>query len=191
MEEFTRQRHQWMADHILVWEPAVRHWLCRYARTLTRDDIDDLLQEAYARLWKVDFSLVRSGRKLLFTTVANVLKDQLRRARVVSIESVAEFEPLGEEAPGPEHRVSAQQRFERLLEAVKKLTPQQRAVFQASKFEGLNGEQIALRMGISKKTVENHMRFALAEVTRIMFGEGEIARQTSHRDDRERAPKRD
>ena len=180
-----------MADNVLVWEPAVRRWLCRYARTLTRDDIDDLLQEAYARLWKIDFSLVRSGRKLLFTTVANVFKDQLRRARVVSIESVAEFESLTEETAGPEHRVSVQQQFERLLEAVQKLTPQQRAVFQASKFEGLGGKQIAARMGISKKTVENHMRFALAEVTRILFGEGEIPCQTSQRDDHERATKRD
>jgi DNA-directed RNA polymerase specialized sigma24 family protein len=51
MEDLTRLRHQWIADHILPWEAEVRRWLGRYTRTLRADDIDDLIQEAYARLW--------------------------------------------------------------------------------------------------------------------------------------------
>jgi len=51
MEESTSLRHQWIADHILPWEGEVRRWLSRYTRTLLAQDVDDLIQEAYARLW--------------------------------------------------------------------------------------------------------------------------------------------
>ena len=82
MEERTRLRHQWIADNILQWEAEVRRWLVRYTRTLSADDIDDLIQEAYARLWSADFTQIRDGRTFLYSVVSNVLRDQLRRARV-------------------------------------------------------------------------------------------------------------
>ena len=92
MEDLTRLRHQWIADHILQWEAEVRRWLGRYTRTLRADDIDDLIQEAYARLWSADFTRIRDGRTFLYSVVRNVLQDQLRRARVVQIECVAEID---------------------------------------------------------------------------------------------------
>src|SRR6185312_851872 len=103
MEIPALERHQWMADHVLVWEADVRRWLHRCARALTTDDIDDVIQEAYARVWKVNFSLVRDGRNLLFTVGSNVLKDQFRRARVVSIDSAEGLEVLEYQiVPGPQ-----------------------------------------------------------------------------------------
>ena len=62
MEDLNAQRCQWIADHILPWEAEVRRWLRRYTRTLFADDIDDLIQEAYARLWGTDLSRIRNGR---------------------------------------------------------------------------------------------------------------------------------
>jgi len=123
-----------MADNILLWEPAVRRWLGRCARTLSCDDIDDLLQESYARVWRIDFSVVKDGRKFLFTVVSNALKDQIRHSRAVSIDSVSELEALDtEEVPGPERLVSARQQYERLLAAVAQLPSKRRAVFCANK----------------------------------------------------------
>ena len=46
MEDLTRLRHQWIADHILPWEAEVRRWLGRYTRTLRAYDIDDLIQKS-------------------------------------------------------------------------------------------------------------------------------------------------
>lgn len=193
MEESTgRRRHQWMADNILLWEPAVRRWLRRCARTLSCDDIDDLIQESYSRLWRIDFSAIKDGRKFLFTVVSNVLKDQIRHSRVVSIDSVTELESLDTvEVPGPERLVSARQQYERLLAVVEQLPPQRRAVFCARKFEGLSYKQIAQRLGVSERTVDNHLRFAVAEVMQSMLGEEGVACQTSERKHFEQATKRD
>ncbi|HEY6926069.1 MAG TPA: RNA polymerase sigma factor [Steroidobacteraceae bacterium] len=174
MEHLALDRHQWMADHVLVWEPHVRRWLHRRARALSVDDIDDLMQEAYARVWKVNFSLVRDGRNLLFTVGSNLLKDQFRRARVVSIDSVEELEVLEYEVvPGPEQWLSARQQYEQLLQAVMRLAPQRRAVFKARKFDGLSIEEIARRLGVSQRTVENDMTLALCDVMKMMLEDEE------------------
>jgi RNA polymerase sigma factor (sigma-70 family) len=193
MDDLTRLRHQWIADHILPWEAEVRRWLGRYARTLRAYDIDDLIQEAYARLWSADFTRIRDGRTFLYSVVRNVLQDQLRRARVVQIECVAEIDALDiDDAPGPERWVSAHQQYEQLLRVLKKLTPQRLTVFQLRKFEGLSLREIASRLGITEKTVENLLGLAQAQVMKALFAQGDAPlRQTSERDyERGRKPDR-
>jgi RNA polymerase sigma-70 factor (ECF subfamily) len=184
MEERTRLRHQWIADNILQWEAEVRRWLGRYTRTLSADDIDDLIQEAYARLWSADFTQIRDGRTFLYSVVRNVLRDQLRRARVVQIEFVAEMDALDiDEAPGPERWASAHQQYERLLCVLENLTPQRRTVYQLRKFEGLSVREIAQKLGIAEKTVENLLGLAQAQVIKALFAQGIVpASQTSERD---------
>jgi RNA polymerase sigma-70 factor (ECF subfamily) len=172
MEQPALDRHQWMADHVLVWEPDVRRWLHRCARALSEDDIDDLMQEAYARIWRLNFSIVRDGRTLLFATGSDVLKDQFRRARVVSIDSGEELELLDSEAaPAAQQWLSARDQYENLQQAVMRLAPQRRAVFEAHKFDGLPLGAIAKRLGISHRTVERDMTFALHDVMKMMLAD--------------------
>jgi RNA polymerase sigma factor (sigma-70 family) len=184
MEDLTSLRHRWIADHILPWEAEVRRWLSRYTRTLLAQDIDDLIQEAYARLWRADFTRVRNGRTFLYSVVRNALQDQLRRARVVQIECVAEIESFkADEAPGPERWVSAHQQYEHLLRVLKTLTPQRQTVYQLRKFEGLSLREIAGKLGLAEKTVENLLRLAQAQVMEALFAAGEpIARQTGEKE---------
>ncbi len=189
MEDLTRLRHQWIADHILPWEAEVRRWLGRYTRTLFADDIDDLIQEAYARLWSTDFTRIRDGRSFLYSVVRNALQDQLRRARVVQIECVAEMDALDvDEAPGPERWVSARQQYEQLVQVLEKLTPQRRAVYQLRKFEDLSLREIALKLGVTEKTVENLLGLAQGQVMKALFAEGDAdsARTDEKNDDRRR-----
>ena len=175
MEDLNDLRHQWIADHILPWEAEVRRWLRRYTRTLFADDIDDLIQEAYARLWSADFTRIRNGRSFLYTVVRNALRDQRRRACVVQIECVAEMDALDvDETPGPERWVSARQQYELLLRVLEQLAPQRRRVYQLRKFEELSQREIAQRLGVTEKTVENLLRLAHAQVMKALFAEGSL-----------------
>lgn len=189
MEDLTGLRHQWIADHILPWEAEVRRWLRRYTRTLSADDIDDLIQEAYARLWSTDLARIRDGRSFLYSVVRNALQDQRRRACIVQIECVAEMDALNvDETPGPERWVSARQQYELLVQVLETLTPQRRNVYQLRKFEGLSLREIALKLGVAEKTVENLLRLAHGQVVKALFAQGgtDSARTEAKNDDRRR-----
>jgi RNA polymerase sigma factor (sigma-70 family) len=162
----NRARHLWIATHILPLEGEVRGWLRRHVHSLRDTDADDLIQEAYARLWLIDFSKIENGRGYLYTIVRNLLIEHARHARIVPMERLGEIEALRipSEEPGPERRVTARQELERLERIVETLPEQCRRAFQLQKFRGLSQREIAQAMNISEKTVEKHLATALLRV---------------------------
>jgi RNA polymerase sigma factor (sigma-70 family) len=163
-------RYRWIAAHILPCEPELRVWLRRRLGTLNAHDADDLVQEAFARIWGTDFSTVRNGRAYLYTTVRHLLAEYARRSRIVQIELLGEIDSSNilSEEPGPDRRVGARQELDRLKMIVASLPTQCRRTFELCKFEGLSHRDIAQRMGLSKKTIENHLTRALARIGEVL-----------------------
>lgn len=171
-----RTRQLWLATHILPFEGEVRGWLRRHVHTLSAVDVDDVVQEAYARLWLADFARIGNGRSYLYAVVRNLLLEHARRARIVPMERLGEIEALRipSEEPGPERQVSARQELERLERLVEGLPEQCRRAFTLQKFRGLSQREIATEMQISEKTVEKHLASALVRVVEALSG-GESA----------------
>ncbi len=63
--------------------------------------------------------------------------------------------------PDPEQSIAARQGEKAILQMVESLSPRCRQVFIMHRFQGFSHQQIASRLGISRKTVENHMINAL------------------------------
>ncbi len=149
---------QWIADHILPHEPDLRRWLC--SRMPQTFDLDDIVQETYAVLaGLVDASHVNNPRAYLFATAQSVVLQQIRRARVVSFETVAEFErlELGHDEFDPERHAVAGEELRRLAALIMALPEKCRNAFVLRKVHGLSQREIAGRMGISENTVEKHI----------------------------------
>lgn len=159
-------RHEWVATHIVPHEADARAWLRRHVHRLSATDIDDLIQDAYAKLWTADYTRIANGRGYLFTTVRNLLMEQARRARIVPMERLGEIDALAipSEEPGPDRRVAAQKELERLERIVAGLPEQCRRAFQLQKFQNRSNRDIALEMNITEKTVEKHLASALARI---------------------------
>src|SRR5689334_16596536 len=87
-------RNRWIATHIFPCEGELRRWLRHNVRTLPASDFDDLLQEAYARIWEADLSRVINARGYFYTIVRNLLLEQARRARIVPMERMNEIDAL-------------------------------------------------------------------------------------------------
>jgi len=160
-------RYQWIAAHILPHEAGLRAWLRRRLASLTADDIDDLVQEAFARIWTADFRAIRNGRAYFYATITHLLGEYARRRRIVPIELLGEIESLNliSEEPGPEQRVGARQELQRLRSIVASLPPQCRRAFELRKFAGLSLKEVGAHMGVSEKTVENHLTRAFARIS--------------------------
>lgn len=164
MENLSHYR--WITAHILPHEPELRGWLRQRLGPFVMNDIDDVVQEVFARILMADFSRVRNGRAYLFATARHLLGEYARRGGIVRIELLAEIDSLNlvSDEPGPELRVSAWQELAMLQAIVAALPVQCRRVFELLKFEGLSHREVAQRMGLREKTVENHLTRALARI---------------------------
>ena len=168
MDQASRVR--WFAREVLPHEPDVRRWLTVRLRGLESCDIDEVVQEAYARLWGADLEKILNPRAYLFVTARHIVGEHLRRSRIVSIELMADLEVLNivDDEVSAHRRLSGQQEIERLHRVIAELPTKCRQAFQLKKFEELSQREIASRMGVAESTVEKHLAKALRLISQKM-----------------------
>ncbi|HEY8508636.1 MAG TPA: RNA polymerase sigma factor [Steroidobacteraceae bacterium] len=158
--------------HALEFESVLRACLYRYTRNTS--DVEELLQETYARLLLAGASEqpeVRSMRAFALTVARNVALDWLRHRQIVPIELVADMEALDvlDEKAQIEEIVNAHQELTLLADAVECLPTRCRQVFTLRKVYGYSQKEIAVRLNISENTVEQHLTKAARRCAQVLF----------------------
>jgi len=162
MPAVSSERARWLAANMLPLEPQLRGWLRRV--TPPGLEIDDLIQEAYAKLAGLaTVENITQPKAYLYQIVKRLVSDHLRRANVISIEAVAEMAQLSvlDESPTPERILSGRQELERVFRAIVALPSACRVVFVMRKFDGKSQKAIAAELQISENIVEKRMSRAL------------------------------
>ena len=84
---------KWFAEEVQPHEPALRAYLLRSFPSLA--DIDDLVQEAYARLVRArNAGKVSEARPYLFAMARNMACDVFRRSKIISFTGLADLDRL-------------------------------------------------------------------------------------------------
>src|ERR1700684_4417412 len=138
------------------------------ARILTRGDAAaDVLQEAYVRIWEKagDFDPVRGSPLAWMATIArNRALDEVRRVRPVSLEDQPEgFEPAAEDI----NPLAARERSEgltALVECLKALDDEKRAVVLLAYYRGVSREALSKRFGRPVPTIKTWLHRSLAQL---------------------------
>lgn len=168
----SEQAH-WFAAEVQPHESSLRAWLRGRFPGLT--DVDDLVQEAYARLLRAQASgKVRNARNYLFATARNAALDLFRH------ENTLTFEPIGEtsgssvlqEEAGVREAVGRKQELEILRAALQALPTRCRQVFTLRKLYGLSHREIAAQLQISERTVEAQIDKAMRRCTAYLRAHG-------------------
>jgi RNA polymerase sigma-70 factor (ECF subfamily) len=149
-------------------EPLLRALLWRYTRN--RSDVEELLQDVYAKLLTARPRHYLNVKGYVLTTAANTAREWLSHRKCVCIELLAdvdELEHLDEHAL-VEEVISSQQELQLLIEAIQQLTEHRRRVFVLKKIYGYTQAQIAARMKIAEHTVEVHMHQAIRHLALIL-----------------------
>ena len=150
-------RARWLAQHVVPHERAIRSWLARRIHDL---DIDDIVQEMYARLASLDnVEEIRNPRQYATQTAISIALNLARHARVVPMISYGDFEELGLASlePSPERTVNSQDELRELESTLQELPALCRTAFLLRRVEGLSQKEVADKLGISVKTVEKYM----------------------------------
>ncbi|MBO9710304.1 MAG: sigma-70 family RNA polymerase sigma factor [Caulobacter sp.] len=160
----------WLGREILPHEAAVRAWLRR--SFAAAGDVDDIIQETYCRLAALsNIDHIGEPRGYFFQAARSVALEQIRRARVVRIETVSEIEALdlALEDPSAERIVSGRRELERVRGLIAALPERCRRIFELRKIEGVPQREIARRLGVTEHVVENEavrgLRAILAAMT--------------------------
>lgn len=130
------------------------------ARMGSRDDAEDVIQEAYLRVlrYSVDHG-VEDMERLLFSAAKNLAIDSIRRrrARDRTATSYAALEADTQTWPALDEQVYVQQRLSSIETAVALLPERCREVFLLHRVESLSYSQVAARLGISVSAVEKNI----------------------------------
>ncbi len=155
---YANERALWLARNVLPHEPALRAWLQR--RRVWGLEIDDIIQETYAKLSAIErVDHIRDPKTYTFQIAHSVVLTFLRKARVVSVQSITrlEFLDIAQDEPDQETLTGDREELQRVGECIAALPGKIRDVFILRRVEGLPQKQVAERLGLAESTVEKHM----------------------------------
>jgi RNA polymerase sigma factor (sigma-70 family) len=152
------ERHDWFLNQIFRHRADLQRYLQQF--TSGAEDIEDLIQETYVRVYSLpDYKAVDSPKAYLFTIARNLAVERVRRVTNHATDSVADVEALNvfSEESAADVQLDARRRFESFCTAVDSLPPMCRRAFVLRKVYKLSHSEIAEVLGVSPSTIEKHV----------------------------------
>lgn len=125
---------------------------------LTHEDAEELVQDVFIKIWdrRDEIKLGFSFRSYLFTIAKNdILKFSRKKVLSCTIDNY-----MHEHAPQThqdgENMMIYKETESYVAAIINSLPPQKQKIYILSRLEGLSHEQIAEKLGLSVRTVENH-----------------------------------
>lgn len=138
---------------------------------VSREDAMEVLQETYLRVMRQpSFEHIRqNARAYLFQTATNLANDCFRQRSRKSFDVEAEmFEAAGLASPQwaswPEMALQSEQTQSIIIRVLMELPTPARTALLQHRFQDLTHRQIALRLGVSERTVERYIKDGLAHI---------------------------
>lgn len=168
----TPEALAWFVREVLPLEAALTQFLHHNWRN--KSEIPDLRQDIYVRVYQAATRQIpEQAKPFLFATARNLLINRIRDESVVPIEAMADLDALAipTDMPGPERNVAARDTLRRFQLALDRLPPRCREVVVLRKIENASVREIALRLGITEKTVKTHITDGMRALANILYGE--------------------
>jgi RNA polymerase sigma-70 factor (ECF subfamily) len=162
----------WFVREVLPLEAMLMHFLHQNWRN--KADLEDFRQEIYAQLLEAaEAALPERTRPFVFATARNLLINRVRREQIVPIDAVADMESFGlaSDEPGPDRNVIARDTLRKLNVALDRLPARAREAVVLRRIEGMSRREIAERMGITERTVADHIAHGMRILANTLFGE--------------------
>ena len=141
-------------------------------RGASRDEADDIVQEAFARLAAYSRAHeLRSQEAFLVSAAVNIGRDQARRNRRAPFDAgEVDFDVIADAAPQPDEVVRARERLRRAAAGLEQLNPRTRRILLAQRLDGIALPELARREGLSVAAVEKQVARAVLFLVKWMDG---------------------
>ncbi len=149
------------------------YMLYTLALRLTKSDqqAKDIIQEVFLKLWehRDNISGIGNMEAWLYRVTENKVIDFLRKSATDDRLKETIWNNLQQALNETEALVCAREYHQIIQKAIDRLPPQRKLVYQLNKEKGLNYQEIADELQISRHTVKNHLYTAIQSLRRF-FG---------------------
>lgn len=149
--------------------------LCAYAYgfvsdySLSEDIVQDVFLKFWSDRWKI--AINTSVKSYLYKAVGNSAFNYIKHQKVIRQYETEKKNDDENEERSAEDIMSVKELDAKIQSAMSGLPDGQRKIFMMSRMDGLKYREIAYKLGISVKTVENQMGKALAGLRRDLYGD--------------------
>lgn len=135
-------------------------WNFIYFKTGDEEEANDLVQEAFIKLWNHCESVPKEkARSFLYTVINNAFLNKVAHKKVVLKYQMQQTRSVNKESP--HFLLEEKEYLDKLTKAIDKLSEGQRIAFLLNRVEGKKYREIAEILEISVKAVEKRMSLAL------------------------------
>lgn len=134
------------------------------------EEARDMTQDIFLRLWENRTSCndIRSLKGFLFRSAKFAIYNYYDHM-LVNEKYVEQCLMAPIEVEDTEDQVFLKELQERIAQTISEMPAQRKRVFEMSRTLGISNDKIAENLGISKRTVENHLSLALSMLRKIAF----------------------
>lgn len=166
LKKFSQGSHDAFRALFDGYFPRVRLFILRMVKI--EDVAEELAQDVFVKVWltREDFRTVRSFGPYVFSMARNQVYNYYKHKKVEEKFAAS----VGERHQSPSDEEFDAEELARLVErTVGQMPPQRKAVYEMSRQENLSNDEIAARLNLSKRTVENHLYMALKSIKEIIL----------------------
>lgn len=138
--------------------------------TKSPDDAEELTQEVFIKLWtsRKNIDVTLPIHNYIYTIARNTTFNFIKH-RLMELDYQNGC-PMAIETETSEEIFFAKEISLLIEMTVSQMPAQRQRIYRMSRNEGINNEEIAARLQISKKTVENQLSLALGELKKVILG---------------------
>ena len=126
----------------------------------------DIVQDAFVKVWLKRSIVGRTAnfRAYLYKILRNAVMDWFDSVEINRRYVASQTLNVAEYVDYTEQKIDADELMLLIFEALGRMPERRRRVFMMSRYECMANEDIALSLGIDRRTVENHLTNALADI---------------------------
>ena len=167
LEELAAGSHQAFQRVFRATYPKVHAFALGFIKN--EADAEDVAQTVFIKLWtkRAIVDKIQNVDTYLYTVTKNTVLNHLasRKALTIDIQSVRGIKNRDATA---QEQIEAQDLQLLIDMIVDNMPPQRQAIYKMSREEGLSNDEIAERLGLQKKTVENTLNMALRQIREML-----------------------
>lgn len=150
-----------------MYYPKVQNYLSHFI--FSKEQSEDMAQDFFIKLWQNRQTLgsVKNVDGYFFVSAKNMALNYLKKVKHerVSLDDCVDI-PAGISAD-KEYEAFETDLMVKLI--ADKMPFERRRIFYMSRYDGLSNSEIAMKLGISKKTVENQINRALKDLKQLKY----------------------